>query len=230
MTTPRYHAAARAAIALTGLVFLLYAALRPWHDETTLAGATAAMNSTGWVVSHLLAMIGFILLPLAPLVVYAATRGESEAVGPARVGIAATWIGTGLTLPYYGAETFGLHALGASAAAGNQPDLLALAEAIRMGPVATSTFALGLLSVAVGAVLTALAVRRSTVLPRRAAVPYAAAFVLFLPQFFAPAPIRVAHGVLVALGCVYLAIALHRATASRSDAETVGAVEVPRVE
>lgn len=210
MTTTRSAAAARAAIAVIGLLFLLYAALRPWHDETTLTGATAAMGSNLWVLSHTLAMVGFVALPLVPLAVHAALRDDPTAAGPARAAIAAIWIGAGLTLPYYGAETFGLHALGSSVAAGDRIDLLALADAVRYDPVAVTTFGVGLIAVAVGAVLTALAVWRSTVLPRLAAVPFAVAFALFLPQFFTPAPIRIAHGVLVAVGCLSLSIALRR--------------------
>jgi hypothetical protein len=52
-----------AALAVAGLLFLLYPAFRPWHDEDTVDGAPASMGSDAWVASHLFAMIGFILVP-----------------------------------------------------------------------------------------------------------------------------------------------------------------------
>jgi len=52
------------ALAAAGLLFFAYPALRPWHDEGTVAGATASMSSTAWVTAHFFAMLGFILVPL----------------------------------------------------------------------------------------------------------------------------------------------------------------------
>ena len=52
------------ALAAAGLLFLAYPALRPWHDEGTVAGATASMSSPAWVTAHFFAMLGFILAPL----------------------------------------------------------------------------------------------------------------------------------------------------------------------
>lgn len=49
---------------------------------------------------------------------------------------------------------------------------------------------------------------RSDVLPRASAVPFAAGFALFLPQFFAPATIRIGHGILLAAGLIILAAAV----------------------
>jgi hypothetical protein len=37
-----------AALAFAGVMFLLYPAVRPWHDETTQAGAHASMASAAW--------------------------------------------------------------------------------------------------------------------------------------------------------------------------------------
>jgi hypothetical protein len=53
-----------AALAIAGVLFALYPATRPWHDESTMEGATAAMSSGWWVAAHLFAMVGFILVPL----------------------------------------------------------------------------------------------------------------------------------------------------------------------
>jgi hypothetical protein len=52
---------------------------------------------------------------------------------------------------------------------------------------------------------------------------YAAGFALFLPQFYVPAAGRIAHGVLVAVGCGWLAAALWRAR-ERRGIEVAGRV------
>jgi hypothetical protein len=177
----------RYALLASGLFFLLYPVLRPWTDETTAAGAHEAMASGAWVVSHFLAMLGFILVPLALF-------GLRDRIGSTPVAV--MWVGAGLTLPYYGAEDFGLHA-----AATEGSNLLAVAEAVRYNLVAVTMFAAGLITLAVGAVLVAKAVNSY------AGVAFAAGFVLFLPQFFTPAPVRIAHGVLMLVGLVWLALA-----------------------
>jgi uncharacterized membrane protein len=81
------------------LLFLLYPAVRPWEDESAVEGATRAMSSGAWVVSHLFAMVGFVLVALGVLAVWAAvSRTPSEPLAGAAV--VATWVGAGLTLPY----------------------------------------------------------------------------------------------------------------------------------
>ncbi|MFY1674847.1 hypothetical protein ACN27G_33740 [Plantactinospora sp. WMMB334] len=200
LTHPRLGALA---FVVDGGLFVLYPALRPWHDETTVEGALAAMGSGGWIASHLFAMIGFILLPPALLALWSAVRGTPGD----RLGIAATlagWLGAGLVLPYYGAEDFGLYAIARQAAEGERFDLLGLVEAVRFSPVAATTFVLGLLALAVAGVCTAAAVWRSGTLYRPSGLLFAAGFVLFLPQFYTPAPVRIAHGVLVAVGAAWL--------------------------
>ena len=179
-----------AALALAGILFVLYPAVRPWHDESTLAGATASMSSGAWVASHLFAMIGFILLPLGLLAVRTAI-GPGRAASLAGAAVVTTWVGVGLTLPYYGAEDFALHAIAGKAADGQPLDLVGLATAVRLGPVAASTFALGLALLAVGAVLAAVAVWRSDRLPRYSGILFALGFALFLPQFYTPAAVRI---------------------------------------
>ncbi|TWP52700.1 hypothetical protein FKR81_10405 [Lentzea tibetensis] len=184
-------------LAAAGVLFLLYPAIRPWEDESTVEGATKAIGSDAWVASHLFAMLGFILVPLALLAI--------RVTGAALVTF---WVGVGLTLPYYGAEDFALNA-----AAKNQSDLLAIVEDFRYGTVAVTTFSIGLLLIAVGAILTARAIARTEL--RWSAVLFAAGFALFLPQFFTPPAVRIAHGVLLAAGCVGFAVAVWRADAKR---------------
>ena len=87
------------ALAAGGVLFLAYPALRPWHDEGTVAGATASMSSAAWVTAHFFAMLGFILMPLGLLAL-------RSALAPTRAGPLAltaavlAWIGSGRVLPY----------------------------------------------------------------------------------------------------------------------------------
>ena len=181
-----------------GILFVLYPAVRPWHDESTMDGARAAMSADAWVAAHAFAMVGFVLLMLG---FYAARRYVGA---PALV---MSGIGVGLILPYYGAEDFGLHA------AARQPtvDILTVADATRNNPVAITMFGAGLILLAVGAVWAAVAVWRAAVLPRHSAVLLGLAFALFLPQFYTAPALRITHGVLVGIGCAWFALALWRA-------------------
>ena len=172
-----------------GAMFALYPAVRPYSDEVGTAGANAFASSS-WVIAHTFAMLGFIALGLA--VLYGGRRSDPAVV--------ATWIGVGLVLPYYGAETFALHALGIDAAANANPGLIELADPIRYSLVQSVMFGVGLVSIAVGLVLFA---RRN-----RYAIVLAAGFVLFLPQFYTPPAVRIAHGILIAVGAVIAARAV----------------------
>jgi hypothetical protein len=195
------------ALALSGLLFLLYPAVRPWHDESTLGGALASMSSSAWVAAHFFAILGLILMPLGMLALCAlSARGRG-----ARMTLAATvimWVGAGLTLPYYGAEDFALHAIASQVRSGSSLDLLGLVDAIRFGGVAATTFAAGLVLLGLGGVLAAIAIWRSAILPRFSGVPLAIGLVLLIPQFYLPGWARIVHGVLVAIGLVWLAVAL----------------------
>lgn len=202
------------ALGAGGVLFLLYPAVRPWHDETTPAGALASMGSGAWVASHLFAMIGFILVPLGLLAVARLLR-DTPGGTLALIAVVTTWIGTGLTLPYYGAEDFALNAVAGQVAAGNPIDLVAVAEAFRYGPVAVTTFALGLLLLGVGGVLAAIAIARSGVLPAASGIVVAVGFATFIPQFFSTPTVRIAHGVVLFVGLVWLAVAVARAETRR---------------
>ena len=137
------------ALASAGLLFVLYPAVRPWADESTVEGATQAMTSGAWVASHVFAMIGFILVGLGLLGLWATLR-STPAEPLAGAAVVTTWVGAGLTLPYYGGETFGLQAV-ATAAETQGVALLEVVEGFRFHPVAITTFGLGLVGLAVGA-------------------------------------------------------------------------------
>jgi hypothetical protein len=213
-----------AALAAAGLLFLAYPAVRPWHDENTVAGAAASMSSTAWVTAHFFAMLGFILMPLGLLALraaLAATRAEPLALAAAMLA----WIGSGLVLPYYGAEDFGLHAIAGTAGPG--AGLLSLVHAVRDQPLAVTIFGAGLLLLAAAAIMVAVAVWRSHVLPRTSAILFATGMALFLPQFFGPPAVRIAHGILLAAGLIILAAALWASAGRPRAAVTPPAGRLP---
>src|SRR5258708_9547515 len=113
-------------------------------------------------------------------------------------------VGIGMTLAFYGGEAFGLQAIGQEAVRRHAQGLVGLADAIRGLPQA-AMFTAGLLLVGASAITVAIAVWRSVNLPKWSGFPFAIAFALYIPQFFASQPIRVGHGLLVAVGCLWLA-------------------------
>lgn len=191
-----------------GILFVLYPVVRPYSDETSLSGA-AAMASPAWMAAHLFAVAGFVLLALGVLGLHLLLDPVLDRSLALRAAVV-TWIGAGLTLPYYGAEVFGLNVIAARAVRDDDASLLALADEFRFGPAAVTMFVAGLALLGLGTVLAAIAIARSGMLPRWSAAPLAAGFLLFIPQFFGPPAIRVAHGVLIALGAVWLTVALWR--------------------
>lgn len=196
---------------IAGALFVAYPVLRPWTDESTVDGAVAAMSSAAWVTSHACAMVGFLLVALGLWSLHG--RIGQTPGGPAALGAAVTaWIGAGLVLPYYGAEDYGLHAIATAYRDGARFDLLAVVEAVRYQPLAVAMFGIGLLTLAVSGVLAAVAVWRSGRLSRFAGILFAAGYALFLPQFFTPAPVRIAHGIVLGVGLAWLALELWRGT------------------
>jgi hypothetical protein len=188
-----------AALAAGGVLFLLYPAIRPSGDDA------AAMASTAWIAGHTAAMAGFVLLGLAMLGLHQ-VLGDRLSLRAAVV----TWIGAGLTLPYYGAETFGLNVIARRSLQDRAPALMELAGEFRYGTVAITMFAAGLLLLAAGTIMAAAAVWRSGTLPRWSGTAQALGFALFIPQFFGPYPLRIAHGALIMIGSLWLAVAVTR--------------------
>jgi hypothetical protein len=81
------------ALAVAGVLFVLYPAVRPWQDESTVEGATKAMSAGAWVAAHLFAMVGFILVALG-------LGGRSpRCVGPQRHGSPRRLVGPQRALP-----------------------------------------------------------------------------------------------------------------------------------
>lgn len=203
MQTDTEQRMAAVALIVAGVCFLLYPALRPFADEDSLLGAEA-FASGGWVIAHLLAVVAFILFSLGLSGV--ARRLQTRL---ARSSVVVSWIGVGLTLTYYGAEVFGLHAIGATVVEKQDVTLLQLADGVRFGP-GISVLIAGLLLLTFGVLLAEIAVWRSGDLPRWSGLPLVVGFALYLPQYLASQPIRVAHAALITAGCFWIASALWR--------------------
>ena len=192
-------------LVVAGVLLVAYPALRPFSSETGLEGAQA-FASTNWIIAHSLAMAGFILLGLGLLGVHECVRGTAgERLSS--WGIVLSWIGIGLTLPYYGAEVFGLHAVGQAVVDRNDPDLMSIVNNIRW-EVGIFWILAGLAALGVGVILFAIAIWRSGRLAKWSGIVLAVAFALYIPQFAAGQPLRVAHGVLILVGSLLLAWAI----------------------
>jgi hypothetical protein len=196
-----------AAFALAGVGFIAYPALRPYSDETTLAGADA-MSSAAWLLAHTVAMLAFLALTVAVW----SLRGTALNLRqrPAAVAGVLTWLGVSLVLPYYGGEAFALNVIAQRAATEADPGLLELADAFRYQPVAITFFGAGLLTLAAAGVALAVALWRSSTAARLGGALAGLGLVLYLPQFFLAPAARIGHGALLAAGCVLIAVAVQR--------------------
>jgi hypothetical protein len=220
MATPQTDPRARMgaiAFALAGVLFVIYEAAAPRLDQTTLEGAES-WTSAGWAIAHIAAIVGLILIPLG----YGALRGYLEGTRNEKTAfMAATigYIGSALTISYYGAEVYGLKAIGERAVEDGDATMAEVGEAFRMDPTALSVFVIGLALIAVAAVLAAVAVWRSGTLQKWSAVPLAALLVTMLPQYFLPHGARIAWGALVTVAALWIAAELWRASTKQPARE-----------
>lgn len=215
--TPRHLLAPTVGAAVLMALYLL---IRPYGDAGSTTEAAQAFASTRWIVAHVcgalaLASIGSLGLRLADLY-------------PSRSARLARWsglAGAALVLPYYGAETFGLHAVGARALW--DPAAFDLVDQIRNQPVAMTMFALGLVLIAVAGIAIPLAWSRARRpgADSRAAWPLGVLIAVFTVQFSLPPAGRIAYGVVFVAAAVVLVVALVRAVrpaARRPDPVAAG--------
>jgi hypothetical protein len=194
-----------AALVIAGICFALYPAIRPFSDEASLQGA-AAFASTSWLAAHILAVLAFTLLPVGLFGLHASARpGPPERL--AYGALILTMVAVGLILPFYGGEAFGLHAIGREAMGRRDAGLLEMAGVVRSG-AGLAMFLGGSLLLVVAAIMATAAILRSGGRHRWSGIPLALGFALYIPQFFWTQPFRVAHGLLVAGGCIYMAAGL----------------------
>lgn len=187
---------------ISGALMALYLLFRPYGDADggETPAAADAFASSLWVWSHLAGAAA--LVTLAALWALLST-------GPIRWAALA---GAALVLPYYGAETFALHAIGIRAQ--TQPDVVPLVAEVRDDPVAMTLFGIGLITLAAAGVGAALRRRRARTRDGHrdrtagAHLPLAVMAALFLPQFFLPPAGRIAYGLAFAAAAAYAAYAL----------------------
>ncbi len=194
-------------LAISGILFTLYPAIRPFSSEKGLDGA-AAFGSSHWIVAHMLAMVGFTLLALG-LVGWHSLLQDTPLEGSAFRAYVVSLAAIGLTLPFYGGEAYGLHAIGQTALQQNNGSLVDMASVVR-GGAGLVMFLVGLLLLAVGAIMVARVIWKSDRFSKWTGIPFAVAFALYIPQFFGTQPLRVVHGLLVAAGCALIALGMWR--------------------
>lgn len=206
MSVPAPSRTLAAPLVGTGVLMAVYLLVRPYGDAAgaTTASAAAAFASTAWIVAHVcgalaIASFGRLALRLADL--------DGGLV--ARAARTLSLAGAVLALPYYGAEAFGLHAIGRAAVAGDS-GVLELVGAVRDQPVALTMFGLGLLALSAGGVLVAVAWARRGGRLAWAAWPLGVAVALFPAQFYLPPAGRMAYGVGYAVAAAVLLLAAAR--------------------
>lgn len=183
-----------AALAIAGLAFAFYPMLRGSGSESGAAGAELYARDA-WVVAHALGMLGFVLASWALGILDRLTGHLAMA-------------GTLLVLPYYGAETFGLHAIGQQALDTGEMSGVAAADLFRYQPLAVTMFAIGLLLLAAAGVRLLVLARGNRAMMRPAQLLVGAGLATYLPQFFLPIEGRIVHGLVLGVGLVLLAAAL----------------------
>ena len=98
------------------------------------------------------------------------------------------------------------------------------AEQLRMGGPQVTAFGVGLILVAAAAIMFAVRLHRAGLVSTAAAIVFAVGWATILPQFFGGQPIRLAHGLLMVAGGLWLAADLRR-----SPRQGHGPAEPPRL-
>ncbi len=191
-----------------GICFVLFPLIRPFFNESQ-AEFAGRFASNSWIIAHTFGMGGFLFFSLGVLGIYfLLMRSKVESL--AFWTLILTWIGTGLTLPFFGAETFALPVIG-NEALRQQSDLpLQLINAVRFGP-GIIFILLGLLLIGVAAIFLSRVIWTSQIVSRWSGILLAIGLVIFMPilqgdPFFRS--IRIVDGFLIFLGCVWIAIDL----------------------
>lgn len=195
-----------ALLIIAAVAFAAYPMVRGSGSEVGLAGARLYARPA-WLLAHLLGMIGFVTM----------------AVGLDRIDRLAARLamaGSVLVLPYYGAEAFGLHALGQIAVKTHDAGMIAAADTFRYHPAAIAVFAAGLLLLAVSGVRLLILLRRpASILTKFGLIVTGIALLGYLPQFFGPIELRIGHGLLLAVGLLLLAVAHLNSGTDRSGTD-----------
>jgi hypothetical protein len=195
-------------LAVAGVAFAAYPALRPYGPEAGLAGA-ADFGATAWLVAHALGMLGFVALALSLRA--ASVRPAWPWSGrPVREAETRAWLAVALLLPYYGAEAYGLNQIGRYATDHADPGVLDVADAFRFAPFEITTFLLGLFALVLVGGRLVHGMWRTGTLGRTGGLLAGLGLVTYLPQFFGGPAVRVTHGVVLGLGLVLMAVVAAR--------------------
>ncbi len=206
--TRALRAPAVLAFAGSALALAAYPILRPWGPETGLEGASD-FASAAWPIAHLLGMIGFVTLALGLRAL--ATMGPNPwPPGSVRRSETLAWLAVAFLLPFYGGEAFGLQAVGQYAVEAQDPAVLSIADTFRNGPLALTTFGIGLLLLLVVGVRIAVELWGSGPVARLGGLLVGAGLVTYLPQFYGTPAVRIAHGIILAAGLLLVALAISR--------------------
>ena len=195
---------------IAGVFFVLFPMIRPFFDESSIQGSRE-FASNKWVIAHSLGIGGFILLPLGFLGLYLYLR-DSRVERLALRGFVLCLVGAGLTLPFFGAEAFGLQVIRSGAVTQNNAYLIPLVNQLRIGPGIAFILS-GLLRVAAATIVMAAAVWKSHALPKWSSIPLAAGFAAYVPQLQGDPTfqvIRIGVGILILIGCCWLAWGIFR--------------------
>jgi len=198
-------------LGLSALLLMVFPLARPFFrmdifaPEETMVAASPAFTSVAWMLSHYLAMLGFVLLLGGMLALYAFHAGP-ETEPRAFRGLLWGIMGVALILPAFGVEAFTMPAIGRLHLDG----VTGLAPMIPLtyrGPM-TIVLILGLVFLGMGAFNFAFAIRRRGQLPVWAGFVFATGLALWLPLL--PKPVRIIDGLLIGLGGIPLAWSMWR--------------------
>jgi hypothetical protein len=195
-----------AALGISALLFAAFPLVRPFfpipdvNSPANLTVATQALASSAWVIAHFIAMMALVLLLFGVLTLYAYltnTRVERRAFLAMIFGLA----GIALNMPTLGVETYTLPVIGKTYLEG-QTDVISIVFALYSGPD-NLVLLLGLLLLAIGAIVFAISIWQSGVLPKWAGVILAIGLALWFPLF--PQITRIIDGLLIGVGGIWLA-------------------------
>ena len=175
-----------------GVFMAAYLLIRHYGDATspTSAEAADAFASTRWIIAHVCGILA--VASVARLVLRLSDVLES---GIAQVGRWSGLAGAVLVLPYYGAETFGLYAVGTRAVEGDM-SALDLVGDIRDNLTALAMFGIGLVLLALSGIAIAATWQGHRLTPSWAAWPLGVLIAVFAAQFYLPPAGRISYGII----------------------------------
>lgn len=211
------HTALAFGLALAGVAFAAYPALRPYGPEAGADGA-ADLATQAWLVSHVLAMVGFVALALV-LRAAAVAHPWRWSGQPVRRAETRMWLAVAMLLPYYGAEAYGLNAVGRYAVETGDGGVLDVVESFRYAPFEVGSFTVGLLLLVMVGGRIAHGLWRAGVVARAGGLMAGLGLATYLPQFFGAPAIRVAHGLVLGVGLILVSVATVRSARTGQPTE-----------